>query len=278
MASEFIIEVSEADFDFEVLAFSQNTPVVVDFWADWCKPCKLLTPMLAKTAAEAQGTFRLATVDVDANPTLAVRCGVRSLPTVQAFSQGNMVSSFVGLIPEERLIEFIEKITPPSPANLMVEKGNSLLAAGDLDGASTAFNEALEINSAYPGAHLGLMKIALLHGKTSEADKLFHNFPASREYSEAEKLQPLIKAMTDYGTNSLPDETDLDASFKNSIRLTLRGNIYAAIDGLLDLLREEPHYRKDRGRLVTLALLELLDPNGEQTLAYRKEMTAILFR
>lgn len=278
MTSDFIIEVSEADFDYEVLAFSQNTPVVVDFWAEWCKPCKMLTPMLAKIAAEAQGSFRLATVNVDTNPALTVRCGVRSLPTVQAFSQGNMVSSFVGLIPEDRLAEFIEKITPPSPANLMVEKGNSLLASGNVEGATEAFNESLQISPSYPGAHLGLMKIALLQGKTAEANELFHGFPASREYSEAEKLQPLIKAMSDYGTNTLPDQTDLDASFTNSIRLTLRGNIYAAIDGLLDLLREDPHYRKDRARLVTLALLELLDPNGEQTLAYRKEMTTILFR
>lgn len=278
MSSEFIIEVSEADFDYEVLAFSQNTPVVVDFWADWCKPCKILTPLLSNIAAQSQGKFRLATVDVDANPALAVRCGVRSLPTVQAYTQGNMVSSFVGLIPEERIREFIDKITPPSPANLLIEKGNSLLASGDITEADQAFREALQISPDYPGAHLGLMKIALLQGKTSEANQLFRNFPASREYSEAEKLQPLLKAMMDYGTNSLPEENDQDMTFKNSIRLMLRGNLFASLDGLLDLLRSDPHYRKDRARLVTLGILELLDPTGEQTLAYRKELTSILFR
>lgn len=278
MASEFIIEVSESDFDYEVLAFSQNTPVIVDFWADWCKPCKSLTPLLVKIAAESQGTFRLATVDVDANPALAVRCGVRSLPTVQAFSQGNLVNSFVGLIPEDRVRDFVAKITPPSPANLMVEKGNSLLSSGEIGEAENAFKEALQINPEYPGAHLGLMKIALLQGRTKEANQLFHDFPASREYNEAEKLQPLIKALMDYGTNTLPEETDLDASFRNCIRLILRGNIFASLDGLLDILRADPHYRKERARLVTLGILELLDPEGEETLTYRKELTSVLFK
>lgn len=278
MRSDFIIDVSETDFDYEVLAFSQNTPVVVEFWADWCKPCKKLSPILDQIIEKANGVFRLARVNVDANPALAVRCGVHSLPTVQAFSQGSLVSNFVGLIPEDRVQEFFNQITPPSPANLQVEKGNSLLSTGKLDAADEAFHEALQISADNPGAILGLMKIALLHGQAQEANQLFRNFPATHEYDEAEKLQPLIKAMLDYGSKTLPAETDLDASFTNSIRLAVRGNLPASIDGLLDILREDAHYRKEKARLVVLSLLELMDPEGDQTLAYRKELTAILFK
>jgi putative thioredoxin len=278
MASEYIVDVSESDFDYEVLAFSQNTPVIVEFWADWCRPCKSLSPILDQLVNDANGAFRLARVDVDSNPALAIRCSVHSLPTVQAFSNGVMVSSFVGAMPEERVREFLAGITPPSPANLQVQKGKSLLAMGRLDAAQAAFQEALQLSPDHSGAVLGMLKIALLRGHIAEANQLFRNFPATREYDEAEKLQPLIKAMLDLQANLLPLETDLDIAFANCIRLAMKGNLPAAIDGLMDVLRTDPHYRKEKARLVVLGMLELMDPEGDQTLAYRKELTSILFR
>ena len=189
-----------------------------------------------------------------------------------------MVSNFVGLQPEERVREFFEKVSPPSPANLQVEKGNSLLAYGSVDSAEKAFREALVIDPVHPGASLGLMKIALTRGNAQQANQLFRSFPPSRDYAEAEKLQPLIKAMLDFGSKSLPDENDLDTAFSNSIRLAIRGNVLASIDGMMDILRVDSHYRKDKARLTVLALLELMDPQGDQTLAYRKELTSILFK
>ena len=277
MNSENIVSVSEADFEYEVIAYSQNTPVIVDFWADWCRPCKQLSPLLEKLAEEAQGSFRLAKVDVDASPNLALRCKVRSLPTVVAFSGGNIISTFVGLQPEHRIREFINEILPPSPANLLVEKGDSLLSAEKLDLAEEAYGQALSIDGQYPGALLGLMKIHLRRGNAEDAYQLLRVFPACREYNEAEKLLPLIQAMKDLQKNSLPHDSDLDAAFENSIRLALRGNLYASLDGLMDILRQDKHFRKDRARLAALGLLELVDPLGSQTLQYRKELTAILF-
>jgi putative thioredoxin len=94
MSPEFIIDVTEADFEYEVIAFSQNTPVVVDFWAEWCRPCKDLAVILEKLAHEAQGVFRLARVNVDQNPNLALRFAVRSIPNVKAFSGGEVVAEF----------------------------------------------------------------------------------------------------------------------------------------------------------------------------------------
>lgn len=277
MTSENIISVTEADFEYEVIAYSQNTPVVVDFWADWCRPCKQLSPLLEKLTEESNGAFRLAKVDVDASPNLALRCKVRSLPTVVAFSGGSQVSDFAGLQPENRVRDFIHQILPPSPANLMVEKGDSLLANNSLAQAEEAYNKALEVDKTSAGALLGLMKIHLRRGDSGSAYKLLRIFPAVREYNQAEQLLPLIRAMEDSKANSLPQETDLDAAFSNSIRLAIRGNLYAALDGLMDILRQDKHYRKERARTVALALLELVDPLGSQTLQYRKELTAILF-
>ncbi len=100
---------------------------MVDFWAEWCQPCKRLGPLLEQLTEEARGNFRLARVDVDANPNLALRYSVRSIPTVKAFSQGQVVAEFAGLQPEPRVREFLGKLLPPSEVSLQIEKANSLL-------------------------------------------------------------------------------------------------------------------------------------------------------
>lgn len=275
--SEYIRAVTESDFEYEVLAYSQNIPVVVDFWAEWCKPCKLLSPILEKLADEADGAFRLAKVDVDVNPNLILRYSIRTIPTVLAFSQGSRISDFAGLQPEPRVREFVNHILPPSPANLMVQKGNSLLASYKLEEAREAYENALKITADYPGALLGLLKVNLLEGNSFSAKTIFQSFPACKEYNEAERLGPLIKAMQDSISDALPQDNDLDAAFANSMRLATRGNILASLDGLMDILRQNKHFRRERGKHVVLGLLDLLDQEGDQTRQYRKELTSILF-
>src|SRR5665648_1254144 len=103
MAADIIIDVTEADFEYEVIAYSQNIPVLVDFWATWCRPCKTLSPLLEKLAHEAVGSFRLAKVDVDANPNLALQYGIRTVPTVKAFSTAQVGGEFVGVPKEDRI-------------------------------------------------------------------------------------------------------------------------------------------------------------------------------
>jgi putative thioredoxin len=277
MSSDNIISVTESSFEYDVIAYSQNTPVVVDFWAEWCKPCKALTPLLERIAREADGSFRLAKVDVDENPNLALRYSVHSIPTVMAFSQGKKVSDFTGVIPEARIYEFIRGILPPSPSDLLGQKGESLFMERDFEGARQAFEEALELDPNHPASLLGMMKISLMTGQYDVAQSIYRNFPASQEFNAAEELLPLIKAMDDYSNHRLPEETDLDMAFNNAIHLAMRGNIYASLDGLLDILRQDKKYRRGRARSVLLALLELLDPQDEQTRQYRSELASILF-
>ena len=140
MASDFIIDVTEADFEYQVLVYSQQVPVVVDFWAEWCGPCRVLGPMLEKLAQEAQGDFRLAKVDVDQNQNLAIRYGVRNIPIVKAFRNGEMVSEFFGVQPEARVREFLGAIAP-SVSDLLLEKGASLLGLNQASEAEVAFRQ-----------------------------------------------------------------------------------------------------------------------------------------
>ena len=277
MASDFIVDVSELNFEYEVIAYSQNLPVVVDFWAVWCQPCKQLTPMLEALAENAQGSFRLARVNVDENPALAMRYGVRSIPTVKAISQGQVVGEFVGLQPEPRIREFIEKLMPPSQSALALEKGTSLLAAQDWKSAEQLFRKMEKEDANRPPVQLGLVKAVLAQGKGSEAQSLLIHFPASREFASAEKLRPLADTLIRFAKQELPNETELDAMFLNSVRLAGRGNLEAAMDGLLELLRQNKRYRNDRGRQVLLSILELYDPADSTARQYRSELASVLF-
>lgn len=277
MSSNFIVDVSEHDFEYEVLSYSQNTPVVVEFWATWCQPCKRLGPMLEQLTEAAQGNFRLARVDVDANPNLAMRYGVRSVPTVKAISQGQVVAEFAGLQPEPRVRAFLAQLEPPSEASLALEKGESLLGQHDWQAAEAIFRELEEQTPGQPDILLGLVKTLLAQGKSSEALFILNNFPASREYNAAQNLRPLAEAMHKFEQQLLPEETDLDVMFQNSVRLARRGNQLSALDGLLDVLRQNKRYRNDQARQVFVAILEILGANDSDARQYRSELATVLF-
>ena len=275
MASENIINVSESDFEYQVLAYSEQAPVVVDFWAEWCVPCKTLGPLLERLTDEAQGSYRLAKVDVDQNPNLAMQYAVRSIPAVKAFRKGKVVSEFVGLQPESKLRQFLRAIAP-SPADLDIEKGNSLLQQNKWSEAELAFENALKINPDNSAGLLGLAKSLIAQGYAIEALDLLRDFPPSREYKSAEALIPLASALERVQNGDYSSDEPLEAAFNRSLRLIQKANFPAAMDGLLDVLREDKRFRNGEARLVLVALFELL---GENTLTrqYRQELASILF-
>jgi putative thioredoxin len=277
MTSNNIIDVNEVDFEYEVIAYSQNSPVLVDFWAEWCQPCKTLSPLLERLTAEAQGSLRLARVNIDKNPNLAQMFNVRSIPTVKAFSQGQVAAEFVGLQPEERLRDFIAKIVPPSAVNLEIEKGNNLITLEKWLEAEIIFRQALTIKPESPAVLLGLIKSLLASGHGEETLKILDDFPASRESSSAERLLPFARTLVNYQKDTLPKENDLDTTFANCIRLAGSGKLIAALDGLLDILHQDKRYRNKIAQEVVLSLLEILGMDNPQTRAYRTELSSILF-
>jgi putative thioredoxin len=277
MTADFIVDVSEADFEYEVLTYSQQIPVVVDFWAEWCVPCRTLSPLLERLTREAQGAFRLAKVNVDENPSLSLRYAVRSIPVVKAFRNGQMVTEFIGAQPEPRIREFLRSIAP-SKNDLALERGASLLGMRQPEKAEKAFRDVLAVTPGYPAALLGLSKSLILQGKISEAHTILTTFPSSREFSSAETLRPLTEALTRLDNGQIFEtENPLDAAYYNALRLVKRGNLEAAMDGLLDILRENKKYRNGEARRIIVSLLELLGENDPITRQYRNELSLALF-
>lgn len=275
MSSEFIIEVTESNFQYEVLAYSNNTPVVVDFWAEWCQPCRMLTPVLEKLAQEANGAFRLAKVNTDENPNLTMQFNIRSLPSVKAFYKGQVAAEFSGAQSEAAVREFLRKLAP-SAGNLQLEKGQGLLKQNDWKQAAEAFQRVLQSEPDDPAALLGLSKGLLAQGEFSRALAILREFPASKEFNAAENLLPLGEALA--ALKAKPAGTgDLDALYQQALKLVSLGNLPAALDGLLEILRQEKTYRAGQARSVTVGVLEMMDPEGEETRRYRQELASILF-
>ena len=207
MAFDNSIEVNELNFEYEVITYSRNVPVLVDFWAEWCQPCKTLSPILEKLTAEAQGALRLAKVNIDQNPNLAMRYSVRSIPTVKAFINGQIVSEFVGVQPEGRIRDFIEKLTPPSPLDLDIEKSQSLLLSHQWEQAEKTLRGILSQKPESAAAMLGLAKALLALKKPDEALVLLESIPDSREMRSADLLKPYASALLRFERGELLEET-----------------------------------------------------------------------
>ena len=277
MASQFIINVNETTFEYEVIAFSKNKPVLVDFWAEWCRPCKMLGPVLEKIVNEANGALRLAKVNIDQNPNLAMQFGVRSIPTVKVFIDGRVANEFVGALPEGQIRTFIGKLQPPSPLELELSRADSMLLSHNWEEAETALRDMLSKDVESPDAMVGLAKALLAQDKASEAMELLNEVATARLFNTVDILKPYAQILIDLHTEMLPNENDLDAIFFNSIRLASQGKFVMALDGLLDLLRKDKHYRGKTAQNVILAILEILGEEDPDTRAYRAELASVLF-
>lgn len=276
MVSDFIVNVDESDFEYEVLQYSTRVPVLVDFWAPWCVPCRVLSPKLEDLAREAGGNFRLAKVNVDENARLAKQYKIRNIPAVKAFVDGNMVAEFSGVLAEDGLRDFIRRLAP-APEDLMYAKGVNLLSLEGFIEAEEAFRGFLSAQPRHPGALLGLIRALLFQGKGQEARTLLRNFPASPAYNTAQLLKPVAKVFAESRVTNEAVDDPLAAAFDNGVRLARRGNILAAMDGFLGILRQNKHYRDDEVKDVFVGLLALIGEEHPDARLYRQELSSVLF-
>jgi len=274
--SPHIIDVNEATFEAEVIGRSRQTPVVVDFWAPWCGPCRMLGPTLEKLAKEANGAWTLAKVNTDENQGLAMRFGIQGIPAVKAFRDGKVAAEFVGALPEPQVRQFIAKLGA-TPATRATDDAAALLAARRWAEAEAAFRRP-GIGGNPAAAALGLARALLAQGKGREAEPLLDGIKEGPEFAVAEKLRPLARYLITAG--SVEDVAGADtpaAHFFRAARVLREGSVIAALEELLAVLRRDKRYRDGEARLVSLGLLELLDDADPQKREYLNKLASVLF-
>ncbi len=279
MADSNIIDVTEPNFEYDVIQQSYDLPVIVDFWATWCAPCRILTPILEQLAADPGHIFVLAKLNVDQNPNIAMRYQVQGIPVVMAFREGQVVAEFSGALPEPRVRQFIQKVAP-SAADKHLSEANSLLATRHWVAAENAFREILSKHPFHPAATVNLARALLAQGQGCEAVRLLKSVSDGPEWMQAKTLTPLARYLCD--SSQLDEGWEetavlIEVQYRQVSRILERGNFAAAMDGLLDVLRQDKNYRSGEAKAVMLGIFELLGDVDPLIQAYRRELASVLF-
>jgi putative thioredoxin len=282
-----VIDVREDNFAAAVLAESQQRPVVVDFWAPWCGPCRALGPVLEKLAEEMAGAFLLAKVNSDENPELSRRYQVRGIPAVKAFRDGKVVDEFTGALPESAVRKFLEGIVPP-PGDDLRRAALAALEAGRDDEAAKLLEEALATNPRNDAARLAL---ARLHSAQGRWDEVAADIAAMSPAFQLEDEVQALKALQEFSQTiqSAPPTAELErrlreakgddraeALYLHALRLLLQGQEEPAMDELLELVRAHRHYGDDLGRRTMLQIFTILGGRHPVVEKYRSRLARTL--
>jgi putative thioredoxin len=277
--SENVIEVTEATFEQEVIAKSHEKPVVVDFWAAWCGPCRMLTPILERLASEPNSSFILAKVDVDSNQNLAMQYGIQGIPAVKAFKDGQVAGEFVGAQPEPMVRQFLDELAP-SEGELNMRSIEGYLSDRRWNEAESGYRELLAADPDNQEIKFGLTRALIPQNKGCEAKEILEELLGDYSmHAKAKRLLPVAKyicSVSDSDDDGM-ELTVVEAQYRQAARLLARGSIAPSMDGLLEVLRFNKDYRDGQAKKVLLGVFELLGDEDPLTSVYRREMASILF-
>ncbi|HEV8131189.1 MAG TPA: thioredoxin [Acidobacteriota bacterium] len=281
---QFVQDVGTADFQQAVIEQSRKRPVVVDFWASWCGPCRMLGPILEKLAAEFQGDFLLAKVDTDANPELAQQFRIRSIPNVKVFKDGRMVDEMAGALPEAEVRDFLRRYCP-SAADRKFEEGMALANRGA--NARAVFEEALQLDPSHGGALIELGKVLMSEGELESAARLWERVPYSSPFADqASKLKKLLQfrevcrkagAAMASAEKAAADPEDLAARYAHGCCLAASGDYRGALQEFLHVVQRDKDFQDQAARKAMISVFAIAGERSELTEEYRKRLAMALF-
>jgi putative thioredoxin len=284
-----IVDVTLQSFRKEVMEESFGRPVLVDFWAPWCGPCKQLTPRLEKIVKEARGKVRLAKMNVDEHPQIASKLGIQSVPAVVAFLQGQMADAFTGAQTESEINAFIQRLLGPGGADVeaLLAESLALLEAGQVAVAEAGFAQILQDDPEQPAALAGLARCALAQGDAEQARAILAQIPEKHAGNPtvaaaraALALEEKAGAVGDMALLLSRVETtphDHQARYDLAVALNAAGKREAAAQELLVIVKQDRNWSDDAARKLLLEFFESWGPIDPATRAARRQLSALLF-
>jgi len=295
-SADLIKDSDTANFAADVLEASQTVPVLVDFWAPWCGPCKQLGPMIERAVTQAGGKVKLVKIDIDQNQAIAGQMGIQSIPAVIAFVGGRPLDGFMGAIPETEISAFIDKVlkaAPPAPQDpatqiaAALEQAQAAMDAGDFASASQIYSQILQFDQTNDEAIIG---IAAIHLKLGDMENAAHTLLSVSE--EGQALESYLKLNTAMGlaqeAEGLEDTSALEAKvaadpndhqlrFDLAIAYNAAGEKLKAAESLVTIIKNDREWGEDGARTKLLELFEAWGPMDPASIKGRRLLSAVLF-
>jgi putative thioredoxin len=289
-AEGLIKDTTTQTFVKDVIEESKRQPVLVDFWAEWCGPCKQLGPVLEKVVRAAKGKVKLVKMDIDKHPSIPGQLGIQSIPAVFAFVNGQPVDGFLGALPESQVVAFIERITKDrigGEEQNLLKTADDALAKGDAAGAADLYAQVLAQDSGNLPALAGLARSYVTTGAIEQAQQTLALVPdakrndpavaaarAALEIAEqAKSVGPIAELEQKVAANPL----DHQARFDLAVALNGKGRRQEAVDNLLDIVKRDRKWNDDGARKQLVQFFEAWGPTDEATVNGRKKLSSVLF-
>jgi putative thioredoxin len=289
-----VVDTTTQTFVKDVVEESQRRPVLVDFWAPWCGPCKQLTPVLEKVVKAAKGKTRLVKMNIDEHPAifqqLAQQMGIQSIPAVIAFVNGQPIDGFLGALPEKQITEFVERMIKDRVGGEekdLLAAADAALAAKDYAGAADIFAQVLAEDSSSVQAIAGLARCYVGTGNIEQAKKTLDMVPeakrndtsvaAARAEIELTEQVKDIAPVTDLEAKVAADPKDYQARFDLALAYNANGNRAAATEQLIEIVKRDRKWNEDGARKQLVQLFDAWGPTDEATVNGRRLLSSVLF-